>query len=144
MGDLGLPAARGSGSGTLARIGAYIEYTGELLSQFHVENRPGVELLTWDLDAPCAPFWLGHRGFVTGFIRRRDGELLRVKWRDAVAALDVGDLAAPPVHQRVLRLAASMAAGVPVSLRDCFEPGDRLGACGLVSAIRESIREDAG
>ncbi len=111
-----------------------------LLRRFRAEDRAGVDLLNWGLlGEPGEPFWLRHRGFVTRFIRPGGG-LLRVAWGEAVVALEAGELAAPPVQRRVLRLAASVAAGVPVDLRDCFGPGDS-GPASLLFAIREDLFE---
>lgn len=44
--------------------------------------------------------------------------MARVRWADAVAALDSGDLRASGAAGRILRLAASLGGGVPVNLRE--------------------------
>lgn len=75
----------------------------------------------------CAPaFWLRDEEFAARFIRSA-GDAVVVAWREAVEALDSGQLAAPVRACRLLRLAASMAAGVPVSLRDCVRSGGPAG-----------------
>ena len=43
-----------------------------------------------------------------------------IDWPAAIAALDVGGLPSSRGEQRVLRLAASLADGIPVDLRDAF------------------------
>src|SRR5262249_18284052 len=90
-------------------------------------GRVAVEMLTcyphW------RPFWLAYEGFADRFVHvcgqpnEHGVRPARLAWEEAIAALDAGDLPAPVGQQRRLRLAASMAAGVPVSLRDCLIPG---------------------
>lgn len=43
-----------------------------------------------------------------------------IDWPAAITALDTGDLPCSGGEQRMLRLAASMASGIPVDLRDAL------------------------
>lgn len=47
-------------------------------------------------------------------------DLAEVNWPATLAALDTGDLPCSAGEQRILRLAASIAAGIPVDLRDAL------------------------
>jgi hypothetical protein len=44
--------------------------------------------------------------------------MAEIDWPTAISALDTGDLPCSGGEQRILRLAASLAAGIPVDLRD--------------------------
>jgi hypothetical protein len=85
-----------------------------------------VEMLT---QPPWWGFWLSYEGFLERFVRAcgapdaRGRRPARVAWDEVVAALEAGALPAPESQQRLLWLAASMAVGVPISLRDCVNPG---------------------
>jgi hypothetical protein len=89
--------------------------------------------------------WL-HRGDFTGrFIQHIDSgadgyELARIDWAGVIAALDTGQLPCSGGERRVLRLAASIAGGMPVSLRDTL-PGLDDSNIDLVTA---AIRHAAG
>ncbi|TDD97695.1 hypothetical protein [Actinomadura rubrisoli] len=76
------------------------------------------------------PYWLARPDFVARFVRvakKRDRASgvrhAHVLWEDAVTALDAGEIEGPVRATRALRLAASMAAGIPVSLRGCLASG---------------------
>jgi hypothetical protein len=54
-------------------------------------------------------------------LRRTEGVLMAtIDWPAAITALDGGGLPASGGERRVLRLAASLADGIPVDLRDAF------------------------
>jgi len=66
--------------------------------------------------------WL-HRSDFTDFIITSpdildDTPMAGIDWPSAISALDTGDLPCSSSEQRILRLAASLADGIPVSLRD--------------------------
>ena len=85
--------------------------------------------------------WL-HRGDFTGpFITTgtsiSDGTTLMaaIDWPAAIAALDAGKLPSSGGERRVLRLAASIAGGVPVSLSDALTSIDHQNANLLATAV---------
>jgi hypothetical protein len=47
-------------------------------------------------------------------------DLAEINWPATLAALDTGDLPCSAGEQRILRLAASIAAGIPVDLREAL------------------------
>lgn len=59
-----------------------------------------------------------------------------IRWREAITALDSGDLSASPADEQLLRIAASIGGGVPVDLRTnlSHELGDE-----LATLIRQAI-----
>ena len=72
-------------------------------------------------------WWLDHRGFVSGYIDYQDdpdivgdtGPLARVRWAEAIKALDSSEfLRSSDSAELVLRIAASLGGGVPVDLRE--------------------------
>jgi len=89
--------------------------------------------------------WLRRHDFTTRFITRPasgiDGyELAEIDWAAAVAAINTGQLPCSGGGQRLLRLAASIAGGIPVSLHDTL-PGLDSSNIDLVTA---AIRRAAG
>jgi len=68
--------------------------------------------------------WLGREDFQDQFIHTgislTDGvtELAEMDWQAAISALDARHLPCSGGEERMLRLAASLAGGIPVSLRD--------------------------
>ncbi len=69
--------------------------------------------------------WLHRSEFTTHFISKYRGllidiELAHVDWPSAVTALDIGDLPCSASEGQMLRLAASLAKGIPVDLRDAL------------------------
>jgi hypothetical protein len=70
--------------------------------------------------------WLCRDDFRDGFVdigtSITDGTTLMavIDWPAAIAALDGGGLACSGGERRVLRIAASLADGIPVDLRDAF------------------------
>jgi hypothetical protein len=85
--------------------------------------------------------WL-HRGDFTGpFVHTgvslADGitALAEVDWAAAIAALDAGDLPCSGGEQRMLRLAASIAGGTPVSLRDTLSGIDHRNIQLVITAV---------
>lgn len=73
------------------------------------------------------PYWLANNAFYNAFVRFEPTEgcwsAAHIAWHDAIAALDSGYLDAPGSQQQTLRLAASLAVGTPVNLRECLRPG---------------------
>jgi hypothetical protein len=85
--------------------------------------------------------WL-HRGdFTAAFVHTgtsiTDGitNMAEVDWPAAISALDAGTLPCSGGEQRMLRLAASLADGTPVSLRDTITGIDHRNIQLLITAI---------
>lgn len=95
----------------------------DLASRLYDRARDDAELVAVEAisEPPWRPFWLLHEVFVGRFVDTTNG-IARIDWAAAVAALDAGELPAPIREQNLLRLAASQAAGTPVSLRVCVVP----------------------
>jgi hypothetical protein len=58
-----------------------------------------------------------------------------IDWPAAIAALDAGELPCSSGEQRILRLAASLADGIPVSLSDAVTGLDHHNLSRLLTAI---------
>jgi hypothetical protein len=61
--------------------------------------------------------------------------LASIDWEAAIAALDAGELPCSNGERRVLRLAASIAAGTPVSLSDALTGIDERNATLAIQAV---------
>jgi hypothetical protein len=61
-----------------------------------------------------------------------------IDWAAAIAALNTGELPCSGGEQRILRLAASLADGIPVSLSDAITGLDDRNTERLLSAIRQA------
>ena len=66
------------------------------------------------------------------------GPFADIDWPAAIAALDTGDLPCSGSEQRILRLAASIADGIPVNLRDALTALDDHNLQLLTTAIRHA------
>ncbi|MCA1682004.1 MAG: hypothetical protein LC700_02470 [Actinobacteria bacterium] len=93
--------------------------------------------------------WLGRTGFVDRFVETVDDlagdrTLAWVKWRAVVRALDTGGVACSDSEAQVLRIAASLAAGVRVDLGAAVTGLDETNL-GLVAAavVRANGRGEA-
>jgi hypothetical protein len=67
--------------------------------------------------------WLHRSDFASQFVQTSniDGtDLATVDWQAAIAALDAGRLPCSGGERRILRVAASLAEGIPVDLRDAL------------------------
>jgi len=105
-----------------------------------------------------AELLIGHRSFLdrsdfTGrFIRLgtsiSDGvtTMAAIDWPAAITALDTGDLPCSGGEQRILRLAASLADGIPVDLRDALTGLDERNITLLITAVRHASgkRQNSG
>jgi hypothetical protein len=85
-------------------------------------------------------YWLCREDFVGRFVRlvphvAGDGVLAVVGWRVAVRALSTGRLPCSGGEGRVLRIAASVAEGVPVDLADCLSTIDSVNIGMVVDAV---------
>lgn len=94
----------------------------------------GVELLIGHAS------WLHRDDFVAAFLHTEtsiiDGiELASIDWTGAIAALDAGALPSSSGEQRMLRLAASIAGGTPVSLRDTLPGLDHRNTSLVITAV---------
>jgi hypothetical protein len=58
-----------------------------------------------------------------------------IDWPAAITALDTGDLPCSGGEQRMLRLAASLASGIPVDLRDALTGLDKRNINLLITAV---------
>ena len=90
------------------------------------------------IDCGC---WLHRDDFTSQFITTAtsisDGTtvLATIDWEAAITALDAGKLPCSGGERRVLRLAASIASGIPVSLYDNLPGIDQRNASLVVNAI---------
>jgi hypothetical protein len=68
-----------------------------------------------------------------------------IDWAAATAALDAGELPCSGGERRILRLSASLAAGIPVDLRETVTSLDGANTARLLTAIRHATgrRADA-
>jgi hypothetical protein len=95
----------------------------------------GVELLIGHAS------WLRHDNFRDRFIHHgtsiTDGhtKLAEIDWPAAISALDAGDLPGSGGEQRILRLAASLADGLPVNLRDALSSLDDRNISLVITAV---------
>jgi hypothetical protein len=95
----------------------------------------GVDLL---ISHAC---WLHREDFQDDFIRTgisiTDGvtAMAEIDWQAAVTALDARHLPCSGGEERMLRLAASLAAGIPVSLRDTLTGIDHRNTGLVIRAI---------
>jgi hypothetical protein len=87
--------------------------------------------------------WLRHPGF-----RRycsSSENFAKIMWSKAIGALDAGYLVASPSDEAILRVAASLAAGVPVDLNSALEhmtPADlRIAASALAGYVETRAAE---
>jgi hypothetical protein len=85
--------------------------------------------------------WLHREDFTTRFITiggdggGRDIPMASIDWEAAICALDAGELPCSGGERRILRLAASLAAGTPVSLDDALPGIDDRTATLVVQAV---------
>ena len=97
------------------------------------------------IDCGC---WLHRDDFTSQFITAAtsisDGTTLlaTIDWEATVTALDAGKLPCSGGERRVLRLAASIASGIPVSLYDNLPGIDQRNASLVVNAIWHATRTD--
>jgi hypothetical protein len=61
--------------------------------------------------------------------------LAEIDWPAAVTALNTGDLPCSGGEQRILRIAASLAHGIPVDLRDCLTGLDHHNTQRVITAV---------
>jgi hypothetical protein len=85
-------------------------------------------------------FWLGRADFVERFVEIDTSDapgllLASVDWAGAVAGLRSGRLACSRSQGQVLAIAASMADGVPVDLRDALCGLDERAVALVVAAV---------
>jgi hypothetical protein len=71
-------------------------------------------------------------------ITDRVTEMAQIDWDAAVSALHAGQLPASGGERRILQLAASIAAGTPVSLRDAIPGLDHRNLQLLITAIKHA------
>jgi hypothetical protein len=84
--------------------------------------------------------WLLRGDFVVAFVKAGDGftngtPMAWVDWPGAVAALEAGRLPYSPGEGQVLRIAASLAEGVPVDLREAVSGLDAANIVLVAQAI---------
>lgn len=81
--------------------------------------------------------WLRRDAFTGRFLHSVSGHppMAYIDWADAIAALDAGQLPCSSGEGRILRLAASIADGTPVDLRDALTGLDQHNADLLVQAV---------
>jgi hypothetical protein len=101
----------------------------------------------YSLEAACelliSAGWL-HRGDFARFISTgtslTDGvtELARIDWQSVITSRDAGHLPCSSGENRILRLAASIAAGIPVDLNDALSGLDHASTAHIVQAVRHA------
>jgi hypothetical protein len=101
----------------------------------------------YSLEAACdlaiGTGWL-HRDdfarFVTTATSITDGttELAHIDWQSAITSRDAGLLPCSSGENRLLRLAASIAAGIPVNLNDALSGLDHASISLVVRAVRHA------
>lgn len=90
--------------------------------------------------------WLHRKDFTSRFITTgtsisdNDTLLASTDWEAAITALNTGELPSSSGERRMLLLAASLAAGIPVSLYDTLPGIDHRNASLLVKAISHATR----
>jgi hypothetical protein len=88
--------------------------------------------------------FLGRGDFTSRFIECgisiSDGttQMADIDWAAAITALNAGDLPCSGGERRILRLAASLAGGIPVDLRDAIPGLDEASTSLLLAAIRHA------
>ena len=88
-------------------------------------------------------YWLTRADFLTGFTNTFPGftdgtPMAAICWPEAVAALDCGQLSGSGSQNRILRLAASLADGIPVDLQNAVSGLDDTNLHHVVTAIRHA------
>jgi hypothetical protein len=101
----------------------------------------------YSLEAACdliiSTGWL-HRDDFTRFVTTGTSltdcgtELAHIDWQSAIASRDTGLLPCGSGENRILRLAASIAAGIPVDLDDTLSGLDQASITLVVRAIRHA------
>jgi hypothetical protein len=101
----------------------------------------------YSLEAACelviSAGWL-HRDDFNRFISTgtslTDGatEMAHIDWQSIICSRDTGHLPCSSGENRILRLAASIAAGIPVDLNDALSGLDRASISLVVRAIRHA------
>lgn len=84
--------------------------------------------------------WINRADFRDQFIRHAThpatgATLATIDWPAAIAALDTGQLPCSGSENRILRLAASIADGIPVSLRDTLTSLDNTNIAHVTTAL---------
>jgi hypothetical protein len=77
--------------------------------------------------------WLHRADFARHILIDEDG-MARIRWTEAVATLDAGELPASGGEGRLLRIAASLGGGVPVDLRSAVR------GLGCVCVVEAAMR----
>jgi hypothetical protein len=67
-----------------------------------------------------------------------------IDWDSVITALDGGHLPSSGTEKRVLRIAASLAAGHPVNLRDAIPGLDQRNVALVVAAVRHAAGQRPG
>jgi hypothetical protein len=79
-----------------------------------------------------------RRFILHGTSASENAQMAAVDWDAATAALAAGELPCSSGERRILELAASLAAGIPVNLNDAVTGLDRNNIQRLVTAIRHA------
>ena len=86
--------------------------------------------------------FLSRDDFTSRFIIRDTAAgMAAIDWAAAIGALDAGQIPCSGGEQRTLRLAASIAGGIPVSLSDAITGLDSRNLSHLLAAIRHASGE---
>ena len=88
-------------------------------------------------------YWLTRPDFLDELVDTFDGftdgtPMAAICWPEAVAALDRGQLSGSSSENKILRLAASLAEGIPVDLQNAITGLDDTNLQHLITAIRHA------
>jgi hypothetical protein len=87
--------------------------------------------------------WLRRRDFLTRFVHTSSGSaggtpVAAVDWPAAITALDAGHLPCSSGENRILKIIASLAEGIPVDLRDALTGLDASNLDLVTRAVRRA------
>jgi hypothetical protein len=87
--------------------------------------------------------WLRRDDFLSQFMRAGTGltsgiPMAAIDWPQAITALDAGHLPSSSGENRMLRIIASLADGIPVSLRDTLTGLDTANVSRVATAVRHA------
>jgi hypothetical protein len=88
-------------------------------------------------------YWLTRSDFLDDFVDSFDGftsgtAMAAICWPEAVTALERGQLPGSNSEHKILRLAASLASGIPVDLQNAVTGLDRTNLQHLITAIQHA------
>ena len=87
--------------------------------------------------------WLHKDDFLTQFMHTATGltsgiPMASIDWPEAISALDAGRLPCSGGENRILRIIASLAVGIPVDLRETLTGLDAINITRVTTAVRHA------